>query len=166
MADSRERPFSMAWVVISVFVFLGVEMTIGGWLAPLVIGRYVSPMFHFELQLLAHLFSFYLGGLGVGVLSPGRRLIEPAVGAVVSVLLVSMISLFMPTIFFAFNVMKVILAGAIAFVIALWGAWHGERAMGNVDPDDPQASQTARGRLRSSLWSEKAGFLNRGRERE
>ena len=168
MPDPAARPFSVAWTVIIVVLFLVVEATIGSWLGPMVIGKYVSPMFHFQVQLLLHLVSFYLGGFGVGMISPGRRLAEPAVGAFISVGLVFAYALFMPSFFFMFDVLKLLLAGGIAFVTALAGAWHGESVMGNIAPDAPEASETRRGRLRASLWSDDAGLLSpktKGRDR-
>ncbi len=166
MVDSAERPFSTSWTVLSVVLFLVVEAVIGSWLGPLIVGKYVSPMFHFEVQVLMHLLSFYAGGWLVGLVSPGRRLVEPAVGAFVSALLVFGFALFMPSVFFAFTLFKALLAGGLAFVTALVGAWQAERVMGNLAPDDAEAQRTARGRLRSSLWSEETGLLrHRSRDR-
>lgn len=147
------RPFSIAWTVVSVFVFLGVELLLGTWLGPYAIGKYVSPMFHLELQMLMHLVSFYLGGVVVGVLSPGVRLKEPAVGAFASVMIVFITSFFMPNWMVRFEFKKVLIGGGIAFVLALVGAWTGEKLMGNLEADHPDVKSTLRGRIRASLWS-------------
>lgn len=165
MADANSRPFSMPWTILSVIVFLAVELLIGAWLGPLILGRYVSPMFHAEVQLAMHLLAFYLGGLGVGIVSPGRRLTEPAVGAFSSVLLVSLMSVFMPSWFFVFNLAKLAIGGGIAMFLALAGAWQGEQLMGNLDPDDEAARETGRGRLRASLWAKDDGLLTKRRDR-
>ena len=77
MSDPAERPFSTAWVMLSLVLFLAFELFIGAWLGPLIAGKYVSPMFHFQVQMLLHLAALYLGGLAVGLVSPGRRLLEP-----------------------------------------------------------------------------------------
>ncbi len=159
------RPFSTPWTVVSVFLFLGVELFIGTWLGPLVLGKYVSPMFHLQLQMMMHLVSFYLGGVLVGVLSPGVRLKEPAVGAFASVMIVFMISFFMPNWFYRFDLSKVVVGGGIAMLLALMGAWSGEKFMGNVEPHDPAAQSTARGRLRAKLWHEDGIFFTRDRSK-
>ncbi len=152
MTDPNERPFSTAWTMLSLVLFLAVELVIGGWLGPLVAGKYTSRMFHYELQMVLHLGALYLGGLAVGVVSPGRRLLEPAVAAFLSVALTFMMSFFMPTWFLRFDVTKVLIGGGIGFFVALLGAWHGEKMMGNLPPDE--LAQTRRGRLRASLWEE------------
>jgi hypothetical protein len=159
MADSSSRPFSVPWTIVSVVLFLAVELIIGTWLGPLIIGKYVSPMFHYQVQMLMHLLSFYLGGLAVGVLSPGVRITEPAAGAFVSVLVVFLMSFFMPTWYFQFDLTKVLVGGGIGFALALAGAWQGEKLMGNIDPDAPEAKQTARGRLRAGLWQRGVGLF-------
>jgi hypothetical protein len=165
MTDPNERPFSPTWTFVSVVLFLAVELFIGTWLGPLVLGKYVSPMFHIQVQMLMHLGSLYLGGLIVGVISPGRRLMEPAIGAFLSVLLVFSMSLFMPGWFLMFSWLKVLVGGGIGFLLALAGAWTGEKWMGNLPPD--QLAHTARGRLRSSMWEDELAQLTpRDRERE
>ena len=125
-------------------------------------------MFHLEVQMMMHLASFYIGGFLVGLLSPGRRLVEPAVGAFLSVAIVWLISFFMPSWFYLFDLKRLFIGGAIGFALALAGAWLGERLMGNLDADDPAALGTARGRLRASMWSDERGLLvpRRGRSED
>jgi hypothetical protein len=165
-----DRPFSNGWLFLSVGVFLAIEAAIGTYLGPLVLGKYVSPAFHLQLQSLMHLASFYLGGVVVGLMSPGVRLKEPAAGAFLSVLAVFVMSLFLPHTFMQFDVGKILIGGAIAVVLALMGAYTGEKMMGNVAPDDDDAQATARGRMRSALWNSQDGYLaarervRRGRE--
>jgi hypothetical protein len=157
------RPFSTAWTLVSIVLFLAIELLIGTWLAPLIVGAYVSPMFHLQVQMLMHLVSFYLGGVFVGVLSPGIRMKEPAVGAFISVGVVFIMSFFMPSMFIAFTPSKVLVGGGIAFVLALMGAYSGEKFMGNVDANDPTARASSRGRLRSKLWADDGVFFTRQR---
>ncbi len=158
------RPFSVGWLVASVILFLAVELFIGTWVGPMVIGKYVSPMFHIEVQMLMHLLSFYLGGVLVGILSPGVRLKEPAAGAFFSVAAVFLISFFMPNLFYQFDFSRMMVGGIIALLLALAGAYSGEKLMGNVEADDERSRETARGRLRAALWSEDEGILS-ARER-
>src|SRR5262245_30630280 len=109
---TKDRPFSMAWMFVSVALFLGSELLIGTWLGPLVLGKYVSPMFHLQLQMMMHLASFYLGGFLVGIISPGVRLKEPAVAAFLSVVVVFRISFFMRTFVYRFSMYRMVGGGA------------------------------------------------------
>lgn len=152
VSDPNARPFSTAWTILSVVLFLAIELFIGTWVGPFVIGKYVSPMFHYQVQMVMHLLSLYLGGLVVGVVSPGRRLLEPAIGAAASVIVVFLMSFFMPHWFFQFDLTKVVVGGGIGFFLGLLGAWQGEGWMGNLPPE--KLAQTTRGRLRSSLWQD------------
>jgi hypothetical protein len=159
------RPFSTAWTVVSVVLFLAVELVIGQWLGPHIAGAYVSPMFHLQTQMILHLGSFYLGGVLVGTLSPGIRMREPAIGAFISVMVVFLLSFFMPTVFYAFTLSKVLIGGGIALGLALIGAYSGEKLMGNIDANDPTARSSSRGRLRSSLWADDGLFFTRDRSK-
>lgn len=159
------RPFSTLWTLVSVGLFLAVELGIGTYLGPLVLGKYVSPMFHLQLQMMMHLTSFYVGGLLVGLLSPGVRIAEPAVGAFLSVVTVFLISFFMPGWFYGFAPGRLLVGGAIAFAIALAGAYSGEKLMGNVGTDEAAAELSTRGRLRSALWNDSTGLMT-ARERD
>ena len=60
---------------------------------------------------------------------------------------------------------RMLVGGAIALGLALAGAYSGEKLMGNVAPDEPDARSTARGRLRAALWSTDDGtFASRRRD--
>jgi hypothetical protein len=162
--DSGSSSFSSAWTVVSVILFLAVELLIGTWIGPAVMNKYVSPMFHLQLGMIMHLVSFYLGGVLVGLLSPGIRMLEPAVGGFISVAVVFMISFFMPTWFYAFSWTKMLVGGTIAFFLALIGAYTGEQLMGNVGTEEEEPS--LRGKIRSTLWEEEEGlFTSRKRPR-
>lgn len=157
MEDPAERPFSVPWMIVSLVLFLAVELFIGSWLGPLIAGKYVSPMFHYQVQMLMHLLALYGGGLLVGVVSPGRRLMEPAAGAFFSVLIVFLMGFFLPNWFFHFDLTKVMVGGGIGFAVALAGAWQGEKMMGNLD----EPKRTARGRLRAAMWEDELAALPR-----
>lgn len=156
--EGQTHPFSLRWVFASVLIITGLEIAIALAIAPAIFaGRLASQMLQMRLEILMHLASFYVGGVVVGVISPGVRLAEPAVGAFVSVLLVFMLSLFMPHSFMHFDTTKILIGGGIAFVLALMGAFTGERLMGNVSGEDP----SARGRVRNTMWGE-SGLLGSG----
>ena len=59
-------------------------------------------------------------------------MIEPALGAFVSVGLTLAISIFLPYTFMRMSFGKMLIGGGIAFFIAFAGARIGERFMGNV----------------------------------
>ncbi len=154
----RSPTFSTPWLLASVVIFTAVELLITLALAPaLLVGRLGSPMLRLRLEMLMHLGSFWAGGLLVGVISPRVRMLEPAVGAFASVALVLMSSVFLPYTTLRFSTDKLVVGGGLAFLLALAGAYAGEKLMGNVGPDDP----SARGKLRRSLWGER-GVLSRG----
>jgi hypothetical protein len=130
----KEEPaFSTNWVVLSVVIFTAMEVLLGHLLGPAVVGAYVSPMLHHRVMMVLHLGSFLVGGVVVGVVSPGLRLVEPAVGAFIAVALQLIMGLFMPNVFYGFSSQKLLWGGGIAFLVALFGAWTGEKWMGNVE---------------------------------
>ncbi|MBN2361315.1 MAG: hypothetical protein JXR83_17815 [Deltaproteobacteria bacterium] len=136
MVDQAERgsgrPFSTAWLAISVLVFCGIELILGGVIGKVIVGRYVSQMLHLKLQLALNLSSYFLGGLLIGLVSPGIRILEPAIGALVSVAMVLAISFFLPYTFMHMGMGNLLIGGGIAFVLALLGARLGEKLVGNL----------------------------------
>jgi hypothetical protein len=154
-----QQPFSWAWVIVSVALFTVFEVLIGRVIAPWLAGAFVSPMLDTRVIMMLHLGSFLVGGFTVGVVSPRVRLYEPAVAAFVAVLLVWLYSFFVPgpSWFYGASWTKLAVSGGIAFAIALWGAWVGEKLMGNVGKDTPA------GRMREKLWGP-GGNLAGGRD--
>jgi hypothetical protein len=147
----------MGWALASVVIFTAMEIAIALFLAPAVFaGRLASPMLQMRMQMLMHLGSFFLGGIAVGIISPRVRLWEPGVGAFVAVAITFMMSFFMPTHWFRFDLERVAIGGGIAFLLALAGAYTGEKWMGNVESDD-----SARTRVRQRFWGEQ-GMLSHG----
>jgi hypothetical protein len=132
VASNTDRPFSTSWLVVSVLVFCGVELFLGGFVGQVLVGRYVSQMLHFKLQVMLNLGSYFLGGLLIGFISPGIRILEPAIGAFVSVAMVLSISFFLPYTFMRLNTGGLLIGGGIAFVLALLGARFGEKLAGNI----------------------------------
>lgn len=155
--DPRQsQPFSTWWMIASVLIFTGMEIAIALMLAPAIFaGRLASPMLQMRMQVIMHLTSFLIGGLLVGVISPRVRMMEPAVGAFIAVALVFLMSVFMPYSFFHWEWSKIAAGGGIAFAIALFGAYTGEKWMGNM------ADGSRRAQLRDRLWGDH-GALSRG----
>ena len=151
------QPFSTGWVVASVLIFTAMEIGIALVLFPAVIAAHLaSQMVQIRLQMIMHLGSFYLGGIFVGVISPRVRLVEPAVGAFIAVLLVFLMSVFLPQSYLHFDLTKIFVGGGIAFALAIAGAYTGEKWMGNVENEDSKRAQ-----LRDKLWGD-SGVLSRG----
>jgi hypothetical protein len=129
----KHQEFSTGWVIASIFIFMAVELFFGGFIGEVVLGAYVSPMWHIKMQLLLNLTAFLVGGFLVGFFSPGLRMIEPAIGGFLSVILVGMMGYFMPYSFIGFHDMSLFIGGVIGFGLALMGAYTGEKMMRNVD---------------------------------
>ena len=129
------RPFSTNWMFISMGIFIGVELLLGGVIGEMVVGRFVSLSLRFFLQGLLYLASFFIGGFIIGVISPGIRIREPAMGAFLSVALMLILSIFTPYTFIRFSLTKMIIGGAVAFFLSLTGAKIGEKATGHRIPD-------------------------------
>lgn len=124
------RPFSKKWMFLSMFIFIALELVIGVWVGGIVVGKYKSIYLTFLLQGSLTLVSYFIGGFVVGFLSPGLRISEPAWGAFLSVAIMLVLTFFTPHRFFQFDMTKLLVAGAIAFFLALYGATLGEKASG------------------------------------
>ncbi|MCC7071687.1 MAG: hypothetical protein IT383_10205 [Deltaproteobacteria bacterium] len=160
-ADQRQ-PFSWAWVIAAVLIITGMEVAIAVLISPLLLAsRLATQMVQLRLDMLMHLASFLVGGWVVGVISPRVRMWEPAVGAAISVMIVFLMSVFLPHSWWRWDWNKVVIGGGIAFVLALAGAYTAEKWMGNVETDNPESR---RARLRRDLWGNQ-GLLSRGDSR-
>ena len=148
--DHQRSRSRQAWTLFSVVLFCVVELVLGGWLGPIMAGRFVSPMLTMKLMMFINLGSYYLGGILVGVVSPRVRMLEPAVGALISVAVVLLMGFFVPMSFTQFSLTKLVVGGGIAFALALAGAYTGEKWMGNVGDD----AATVRGRIRARMWGD------------
>ncbi|GJM60932.1 hypothetical protein [Persicobacter diffluens] len=123
--------FSKRWVVLSFVIFVAVELFLGKYLAEMLAGRIVSVSLRYQLQGGLNLISYLCGGFIIGIISPGVRILEPAVGAFLAVALMLIVSVFTPYSFIYFSLSKLLIGGGIAFFLALIGAHYGERLMGN-----------------------------------
>ena len=88
-------------------------------------------MLQLRLELGLSLLSFVIGGFLVGVLSPGPRLVEPAIGAAATVVFTFLISFFTPVAFLQASGDRILIGGALGFGVALFGAHIGEKLTGN-----------------------------------
>ncbi len=119
--------FSKKWVLISLAVFLGVEVVLGGLVGRLVLGGFASRPLGLRIELLLMLASYFVGGLTIGLVSRSVRLLEPAIAAFIAVALTFLYTAFTPLLFFGFSFGRILVGGGIAFGLALFGADIGER---------------------------------------
>lgn len=131
MSDPKYHTFSKKWMFASMAIFIGVELIIGGLVGNLVLGGFMSLSLRFMLQGLLNLVSFFIGGFIIGLISPGVRIHEPAVGAFFSVSIMIFLSVFTPFSFIQFSLTKMLIGGVAAFFLALIGARLGEKVAGN-----------------------------------
>lgn len=110
------------WVVISIVIFLVAQVVLN---FVFTVFGILTLGFGFLIFLVAKPIIYFVGGYITGRASPGRTVLEPAIGAVVIVVA--------GTIFDAVQarpsgLVGTILSGLIAFFFAILGARAGERA--------------------------------------
>lgn len=133
------KDLSWMWVFSSFWVFVLLELFLGGFIGAMVVGRFVPHMLTYQIEVLLLLSSFFIGGAIVGLISPTVRVLEPALAGFFSVLLTFSVSFFSPYQFIVFSWTKVIIGGGIAFLLALFGARFGEKIsarMGNKNSQE------------------------------
>ncbi|MGR8935947.1 MAG: TerD family protein [Gammaproteobacteria bacterium] len=129
------KNLSIRWILYSLGIFLGVELLLAG-LFGKVVGRFLPHTLSYALEVLLILSSFLVGGAVAAVLSRQVRIIEPALGALLLVILTLSISFFSPYTFMGFTWLKVLAGGGVALLLAGLGAYFGEKLsakMGNRD---------------------------------
>ena len=92
----QTQQFSKKWVFISMAIYITSEILIGYLIGGIMLGKYVSSGLQFMMQGLCMLLAFYIGGFIIGLVSPGLRILEPALGAFLSVATMMTITLFTP----------------------------------------------------------------------
>ncbi len=126
------QPFAWRWVFGSMVIFIVLELAMGEGMARVLEGRVLSDGTGMLLRNGLQLAAFFIGGLTIGVVSPKLRLIEPALGAAGCMLFIGALTWMTPVRFYSFGGIQLIVACAVSFVVALAGAWMGERVMGNI----------------------------------
>lgn len=127
MSKKQSSAYSPLWVVLSLIIFVAIELLLGGVLGPLLAGRFISHQLSLKLQMFLMLGSYFFGGLLIGLISPGIRVLEPAIGAALAVIFTWVYSFFTPIRYYGFSLTRMLIGGGIAFVLALIGADLGER---------------------------------------
>ncbi|PCI38164.1 MAG: hypothetical protein COB53_05155 [Elusimicrobia bacterium] len=121
------KGISKTWVGISFCVFIVAELFLGGLVAHMIAGKFVGHVAKLRLETILILLSYLFGGFIVGALSPRVRVTEPAIGAALAVMTTFLISFFSPFAFLTFKSGRVLVAGVIAFCLAVTGARLGEK---------------------------------------
>ena len=121
----------MRWVIASIVIFTTTEILLGGLIGNVLLSGHMSISLRFLIQGLLNLSSYFIGGIIIGLISPGIRIYEPAIGAFCSVAIILCLTIFTPYSFMNFSLTKLIIGGVVAFFLALSGAKLGEKIMGN-----------------------------------
>jgi hypothetical protein len=123
----QQDSFEWKWAVRSAIAFLLAQVVILVGL-PFVIAT-------FDPQGLAGLLIsvgiFLVGGIGVGLISPGKTFIEPAVGALLAVIPTASYLAFTTPEGFQPTLLAYVVSGAMGVMFALFGAFLGEKISGS-----------------------------------
>lgn len=132
--DPADTKFSFNWVMLSVFGYLVTQVVLGFAAKVLVYPFAGTTHTKFLAQGLIIIAGFYIGAFVIGVLSPGRRIIEPMLGAIFAVAAVFSVSDFTPqTAWLRLDgIGSMGTAAIMAGFTAVCGAYSGEKLMGNV----------------------------------
>ena len=130
MGNQITEAFCKKWMWISFIVFIAAELIVGSVIGEFIRNSYKSQNLRFMIQGLLHISSFFIGGFLIGFFSPGIRIVEPAVGAFLSMVVIAFLVFFTPH-YYHFRLGKMLIAGTIAFFLALYGAKLGEKVSGN-----------------------------------
>ena len=109
MSQKTSSTHSTLWVVLSLIIFIAVEILLGGIIGPFVVGRFVSRPLYLKLEVILMLGSYFFGGLIIGLLSPGIRVLEPAIGAALAVIFTWLYSFFTPIRFYGFSIPRMVI---------------------------------------------------------
>jgi DNA-directed RNA polymerase subunit RPC12/RpoP len=129
----QQEHFEMKWALVAAGIYLGAQTVILVGL-PLAISS-------FDPQglpgLLISVAVWFLGGIAVGVLSPGKTFVEPAVGAMMAVIpTVSYLALTTPD-GFQPSLLAYIVTALLGIMISLFGAFLGEKIQMHRSPAKP-----------------------------
>lgn len=119
----QQEHFEMKWALTAAGVYLATQLVI------LVVLPFVISAF--DPQGLAGLLLscgvWFVGGIGVGVLSPGKTFVEPAVGALMAVVpTISYLAWVTPS-GFQPTLLAYLVTGLLGVMLALFGAFLGEK---------------------------------------
>ena len=121
------KKFSWGWLLSSLVVFIIAEIGIAGLFEANLFISFIPQSFRYLVEVVSFALSFLIGGLVVGLISPSVRVLEPAIAAFLSVILLLSNGFFTPNSFAHFSIMKMLIGGSIASALAAYGARIGEK---------------------------------------
>ncbi len=133
--NSSRNGFSFSWVILSLLGYLVLQVALGLFANIFVFPFAGTKHTEFFAQGLIIILGFYIGAFVIGVISPGRRLIEPVLGSVLAVAAAFSVSSFTPQMGGWYRVdglAAMTTAAVMAAAIAGFGVYSGEKLMGNV----------------------------------
>lgn len=133
--NGAKRTFSASWVLASTLGYLALQVLLG-----IVVQNFVSPYIvaqhtRFFAEGLVIVLGFYVGAFIVGVISPGRRLLEPVLAAAAVIVITYSVASFTPQMSGWYRYEGLGGSGiaiVLAALVAACGAYSGERLMGNT----------------------------------
>ena len=134
-SDPAKRPFSFGWVLFSTVGYLAMQVVLGIVAQTFVLPFVVAKHTQFFAEGLIILLGFYIGAFVIGVVSPGRRVIEPVLGAVASVAAAFSVANFTPQMggWFRYDGLGMMATAAfLAAFVSGFGCYSGEKLMRNV----------------------------------
>lgn len=124
------QAFSWPWVWVSLGSFVLAQFLLHG-----LILKAASAHGMFLLEALIDIFTYVLGGFMVGVVSPRVRVLEPAAGAVIALVLTLHVGMWMPFSFFSTGLVKTVVMSLVVAFCAYEGAVLGEKVTRQLPPD-------------------------------
>lgn len=121
---NQQEGFSILWVVVAFFVYLTLQGIVLG-LLPLAISSYDPQGFW---GLVISIGVWFVGGIAVGFLSPGKTFLEPAVGALIAAIPTIVYLMWSTPDGFEPSFIAYVVGGAMGIMISLFGAFLGEQA--------------------------------------
>lgn len=121
------KKFSWPWLLFSLVVFIVAEISIAGLFQTNLFWTFIPQSFRYLVEIVSFLISFLVGGMIVGLVSPSIRVLEPAIAAFFSVVVLLSNGFFTQHGFYDFSLIKLIIGGSIAFALAMSGARLGEK---------------------------------------
>lgn len=133
--NGAKRAFSVGWVLASTLGYLALQVVLG-----IVVQNFVSPYIvaqhtKFFAEGLVIILGFYVGAFMIGVFSPGRRIIEPTLGAIAAIVAAFSVANFTPQMGGWLRYGGLSSAGTaivLAALFAAFGSYSGEKLMGNT----------------------------------
>lgn len=134
-SDPAARDFSFGWVLTSTVGYLVVQVFLGILAQMFVLPFIVAKHTQFFTEGLIIILGFYIGAFLIGVISPGRRVVEPVLGAICAIAAAFSVANFTPQMggWFRYDgVGTMATAALLAATFAGFGCYSGEKLMRNV----------------------------------